>query len=259
MPDSTSIRKMFSGISPRYDLLNHLLSLGIDRGWRRRAVQSLRSAASNPGSGLPGDRGVQNPPIGATPPGSRSAPGRALDLCCGTGDLTLELARGGFETTGVDFCHEMLVRGMEKGSGNGSGRLRLAEGDALNLPFQDGSFEAATVAFGIRNLQSLERGLAEIARILSPGGRVAILEFGHPKGLLLSALYKFYLHGYVPVVGRLFSGDSEAYAYLASSIQAFPDKSIVSGHLVAAGFVDVAAEDQTGGIATLYTGSKPLP
>ena len=113
------------------------------------------------------------------------------------------------------------------------------------------------MAFGIRNLQRLETGLEEIARVLAPGGRVAILEFGHPKGVLLAALYKVYLLGYVPLVGRIVSGDAQAYSYLVSSIQAFPDKSIVSDHLKKAGFTEIAAEDQTGGIATLYTATKP--
>jgi len=232
MPESALVRRMFSGISPRYDLLNRLLSLGIDRGWRRRTVAALRN-------------------------GGPEGPGRALDLCCGTGDLALELASGGFRVTGVDFCHEMLVRGRQKA--RGAEAVRLAEGDALRLPFPDGVFTAASVAFGIRNLQDMDAGLAEMARVLRPGGRLAVLEFGRPRGWLLPLLYKVYLNAWVPVVGRLVSGDRAAYGYLASSIQAFPDVSVVEGRLLRAGFSRVEIEPLTGGIAWLYLATKPGP
>ena len=231
MPDGAAVKRMFSGISPRYDLLNRLLSLGIDRAWRRRTVAALRNGAGE-------------------------GPSPALDLCCGTGDLSLAMAAGGFAVTGLDFCHEMLVIGRAKVRGAGSSGVRMAEGDALCLPFRDRSFSAAAVAFGLRNLQSLEQGLAEMSRVLESGGRLAILEFGRPRGRLLPLVYRVYLNAWVPLVGRLLSGDGQAYAYLASSIQAFPHTSIVKDHLARAGFTSVTAEPLTSGIATLYLGTK---
>jgi demethylmenaquinone methyltransferase/2-methoxy-6-polyprenyl-1,4-benzoquinol methylase len=229
---------MFAGISSRYDLLNRLLSLGVDRSWRRRTVSAL--LGSFPGGG------------------ARAATSlTALDICCGTADLALDLARGGFRVTGVDFCHEMLVLGRSKcGRADGLGP-RLAEADALKLPFRDGTFAAATVAFGVRNLQDLDGGLAEIRRVLVPGGSLGVLEFGRPGGPLTASLYWIYLNGYVPVAGRVLSGDRSAYAYLASTIQAFPDQKTFPRRLAGAGFTGVRVEELTGGIANLYLATKP--
>lgn len=229
---------MFAGISPRYDLLNRLLSLGVDRGWRARTVAALSPSVRS------ACRSRENAPP-------------ALDICCGTGDLSLELAGGGFAVTGVDFCHEMLVLGRSKAQRNGRHTLRLAEADALSLPFRDGSFEAATVAFGVRNLQDLAVGLGEMMRVLRPGGRLAVLEFGRPRGFLLSLLYRVYLSSFVPLVGRLVSGDVQAYTYLSTSIRGFHDQTIFPRLLRDSGFSDVRVEELTGGIANLYLARKP--
>ena len=232
MPDASSIKTLFAGISLRYDLLNRLLSFGVDRAWRRRAVAALRRR----------QRDGQGPP--------------ALDVCCGTGDLSLELAAGGFEVAGVDFCHEMLVEGRRKISADRS-RILLSEADALHLPFPDATFAAATVAFGARNLADLDAGLREIQRVLKTGGSLAVLEFGRPDNPLTRALYGGYLNVVVPIVGRLISGRAGAYAYLSSSIQAFPDQSTFPDRLRRAGFAEVECNDLTFGIAALYVARKP--
>ena len=235
MPQGTAIRQMFAGISGRYDLLNRLLSLGIDRVWRRRTVEAVTGRGS----------------------GGSPRPGRVLDLCCGTGDLALALSARGHRVTGVDFCHEMLVLGRAKAAREPGAGLRMVEADALGLPFPEGSFDAATVAFGVRNLENLDRGLAEAARVLKPGGILAVLEFGRPRGLLMRGLYSVYLNGLVPLVGRLVSRDGTAYGYLSSSIQAFDDQSGFPARMERAGFTAVSCADLTGGIAALYTGRKP--
>jgi demethylmenaquinone methyltransferase / 2-methoxy-6-polyprenyl-1,4-benzoquinol methylase len=229
VPEATSIKMMFAGISPRYDLLNRLLSFGIDRIWRRRAVAALGASAS----------------------------GRVLDICCGTGDLGIDLSAAGGTVTGVDFCHEMLVLGRGKSARGGRALLRVAEADALRLPFSEGCFSAVAVAFGVRNLQDLDGGLREMARVLRPGGRLAVLEFGRPRAAAMRVLYAAYLNVWVPLVGRLVSGDGKAYAYLSSSIQAFPDQTLFPARLQRAGFTGVRCEDLTGGIAALYVAVKP--
>lgn len=229
MPQGDDIRVMFAGIAGRYDLLNRLLSLRIDRRWRRRTVRAV------------------------APP----RPGRILDLCCGTADLALDLAASGQAVTGVDFCREMLVIGRRKARRLGNAAPRLVEADALSLPFATGSYDGATVAFGVRNLQDLDRGLAEAARILKPGAVLAVLEFGRPRGRLLSPLYAFYLNVLVPLVGRLVSRDRGAYGYLSTSIQAFEDQQTFPRRLEKAGFVDIHCENLSGGIAALYTARKP--
>lgn len=226
---------MFAAISRRYDLLNRVLSLGVDRGWRRQTVQAI----SRP------------------PGGDHEQPRRVVDLCCGTGDLSVALASCGHDVTGVDFCHEMLVIGRRKGALLGEAAPRMVEADALALPFPDGSYDGATVAFGVRNLQDLGRGLAEAARILRPGGTLAVLEFGRPRGAVLKGLYRIYLNGVVPLVGRLISRNRRAYEYLSSSIQTFEDQEAFPRHLRQAGFTRIACTDLTGGIAALYTARKP--
>lgn len=226
-----AVRTMFAGITPRYDLLNRVLSLGVDRRWRRRAVESL-SRDGRPRAGA-----------------------RALDVCCGTGDLSADLASAGWRVTGVDFCHEMLVAGAGKPALSGAG-VRLAEGDALRLPFPDETFAAATVAFGVRNWQDLDAGLSELRRVLEPGGTLAVLEFGRPAGGAMKPLYHLYLNAIVPFVGRALSGNAGAYRYLATTIQAFPDQRRFPAHLERAGFGAVQVEDLTSGIAALYVARR---
>ena len=239
MPEAGFIREIFAAISSRYDLLNRVLSLGTDRRWRDRAVAAVTDGVS--GSNAP----------------------RILDVCCGTGDLTLALAGTGAWVAGADFCHEMLVLGREKAAhlratlGRSNGAVHLAEADALRLPFRDGAFAGVTVAFGVRNLSDLGAGLKELLRVLEPGGRLAILEFGRPRGRAIGALYALYLNVYVPVAGRLLSGSRDAYEWLASSIQAFPDQSLFPERLGRAGFTEIRAESLTFGIAALYVATKP--
>ncbi|HZE88690.1 MAG TPA: bifunctional demethylmenaquinone methyltransferase/2-methoxy-6-polyprenyl-1,4-benzoquinol methylase UbiE [Verrucomicrobiae bacterium] len=228
MPEASKIRSLFAGISARYDLINRILSFGIDRSWRLRAVRAVRDAAT-------GDA--------------------VLDLCCGTGDLSLALARGGLRVTGADFCHEMLVIGRAKSSRRNE-RVELIAADALKLPFSDATFAGATVAFGVRNLEDLDAGLAEIQRVLKPGAPLAVLEFGRPRGAVTGPLYTLYLNAFVPVAGRMISGSREAYEWLSSSIQAFPDQAAFPRRLERAGFTSVRVEELTFGIAALYVGRK---
>jgi demethylmenaquinone methyltransferase/2-methoxy-6-polyprenyl-1,4-benzoquinol methylase len=222
MPEAAFIRRMFAGVAPRYDLLNHLLSLGIDRRWRASVAARLALGPSE----------------------------RLLDLCCGTGDLALELA-GRCRALGCDFTWEMLTRARRKSRRRGLA-LELVAADALRLPFADGVFDAATVAFGVRNLEDLTGGLAELHRVLRPGGRLVILEFSQPNHPLLRLPYRLYLNGLLPLVGRLISHRREAYRYLADSIAGFPDPETLSRLLIGPGFRNVRFERLTGGIVAVH-------
>ena len=219
---------MFSAIAPRYDLLNHLLSLNVDRSWRRRAVDRL---------------------------GWEARPdGRYLDLCAGTLDLAVELARRpGFrgQVVGADFVLEMLRIGRRKDH-----RVRPIAADALALPFEDASFDGCMVAFGVRNLADLDAGLAEFARVLKPGARLVILEFSMPTAWPVRPLYRFYFRRVLPVVGRAVSRHVSAYSYLPDSVHAFPDPDAVCGAIAAAGMRSVTAEPLTFGVTTLYRGVR---
>jgi demethylmenaquinone methyltransferase/2-methoxy-6-polyprenyl-1,4-benzoquinol methylase len=223
MPAAEDIRRMFGAIAWRYDTLNRVLSLGTDRAWRRRTCDLL---------------GV--------------APGElAADLCCGTGDLALELASRGARVVGVDFSPQMLRLAA------GKGLTRLAEADALRLPFPDARFDVVTVAFGVRNLADLRAGLAEIRRILRPGGRAGILEFARPKGHIFPHVYRGYLRLILPAVGAAVSRRRAAYRYLATSIQAFPDQPKMKTILREGGFDRVTHTDFARGIAALYIAHRP--
>lgn len=266
MPQASTIKMMFAGISPRYDLLNRILSLGVDRRWRRRAVRAVSDGLFSDGGADAASRARREGIDG--PAGARRGSAlRALDVCCGTGDLSLDLARAGFSVTGVDFCREMLIIGREKvASSTGEsviqsgsrprGVIDLAEADALNLPLRDSSFDAACVAFGVRNLEDLDAGLREFARVIRSGGRIAVLEFGRPRGAIMRALYRVYLNVLVPLIGRLVSGRAGAYAYLSSSIQAFPDQTSFPERLRRAGFTETTTHDLTFGVAALYVGRR---
>jgi demethylmenaquinone methyltransferase/2-methoxy-6-polyprenyl-1,4-benzoquinol methylase len=221
---------MFEQIAPSYDRLNHLLSLNIDQRWRRLAVRHLLDRIEQPGT-------------------------LALDLCCGTADLTIELARH-TRVIGCDFCHPMLVLGNEKLAAT-KGRATLTEGDALQLPFAEGQFDAVTIAFGLRNLARVEGGLAEIFRVLKPGGRVAILEFSRPVVPILRPLFQFYFHQILPRIGGLLSGSTEAYRYLPQSVRHFPDQSTLAGMMRTIGFIDVRYRNLSAGIAALHLGDRP--
>jgi demethylmenaquinone methyltransferase/2-methoxy-6-polyprenyl-1,4-benzoquinol methylase len=236
VPDNTNaanehagrVREMFSGIAKRYDLLNHLLSGNVDKRWRRIVAIRVREKLSSSNS-------------------------RILDVACGTGDLSLTL----FETTGArvvgaDFCRPML----EIAAGKTSDQLPLIEGDALALPFRDGTFEVVTIAFGLRNLASVEGGLAELRRVLKPGGWVAVLEFSRPANAILRPLFGLYFTKVLPLMGGLISGSRRAYSYLPASVQKFPDQQQLSLLMQRAGFDQVQFENLTGGIAALHMGRR---
>lgn len=221
---------MFSAIAPRYDLLNHLLSLNIDRRWRRLTRRRLELH------------------LGTEP--------AILDLCSGTGDLALELSRLG-AVVGCDFCHPMLVRGHEKvRSARLAGRIQFVEGDALQLPFAGGHFDAVTIAFGLRNLQDYREGLKEMSRVLSEKGILAVLEFSQPRLPLFRHLYLFYFLKLLPKLGGWISGDSQAYSYLPQSVREFPDPEALAELIREAGFNEVRFYRLTGGVAYLHLGFK---
>jgi demethylmenaquinone methyltransferase/2-methoxy-6-polyprenyl-1,4-benzoquinol methylase len=212
------VRSMFDRIAPVYDAMNRLMTAGLDRRWRRSTVTAVVS---------PGDR--------------------VLDACCGTGDLAIAAAAAGGKVTGVDFSKPMLERARRKAPA-----IDWVEGDALALPFEDGSFAAATVGFGVRNLSDLEAGLRELRRVLRPGGRVAILEITRPQGLL-APFYRFWFDGVIPVAGKVLPGGS-AYAYLPASVKRFPDPQGLAKLLDEAGFDDIRWRLFAGGIVALHTG-----
>jgi demethylmenaquinone methyltransferase / 2-methoxy-6-polyprenyl-1,4-benzoquinol methylase len=224
------VQTIFSEIAPRYDLLNHVLSLNIDRRWRRRAVNRLEWETR--------------------------PEGRFLDACAGTFDLAIELAkRTGFRGSVIasDFARPMLVEGAGKLAGL---PVRPVCGDSLRLPFPDGTFDGAMVAFGVRNLSDLGRGLEELRRVLRPGARLVILEFTEPPNALLRRLYLFYFHRILPVLGRIVSGHPWAYTYLPESVKEFPGPQALADRMEAAGFRDAGWKLLNGGIAALHSGTK---
>lgn len=222
---------MFSQIARRYDLANRVLSLNRDRVWRRELVQH---AAPQPGE-------------------------RLLDLCTGTGDVAIEFARAcpNLQIVGVDLSETMLRVAREKCARLGT-RVQLVHGNALELPFAPDSFEIVTIAFGLRNLPDRAQGLSEIYRVLSPGGRVLILEFSLPQGFLARSVYLPYLRYIVPWVGEMLTGARAPYEYLRDSILTFPDRAQLLEELYETGFRPVGYRDLTLGIATLYWGGKAI-
>lgn len=229
----TRVRKMFGQIAPRYDLLNHLLSMNVDKYWRWRTVRAV-------------------PPAGDAP---------ILDLCTGTGDLALAYYRasgGRTRIVGADFCHPMLVRGRDKGRCAGAnGRLAFIEADAQRLPFPDDHFQIVCVAFGLRNVADTDRGLAEMARVCQPGGRVAVLEFSQPAWRPFRAAYGWYFRHVLPRIGQALSkNNQDAYNYLPESVRQFPCGEALAARMRAAGLRGVGYQPLTFGIATLYVGTK---
>lgn len=219
---------MFARIAGRYDLLNRVLSLGIDRSWRRRTV---RAAGEVSGEAV-------------------------LDVCCGTGDLSLDFARAGARVTGVDFTPQMLAFAAPKLVG-GPAPFLFAQGDALCLPVRDRSVAVASVAFGLRNLADPDRGLRELARVVRPGGRVLVLEFTTPRGRLLGALYRFYFTRVLPFIGGLVSGDAAAYRYLPDTVLAWERPEALAERMRRAGLEDCRFDALSGGIACLHSGRVP--
>jgi demethylmenaquinone methyltransferase / 2-methoxy-6-polyprenyl-1,4-benzoquinol methylase len=212
------VRRMFDRIAPVYDAMNRLMTAGLDRRWRDEAAAAVVR---------PGDR--------------------VLDVCCGTGDLAIAAAKAGGKVTGLDFSEPMLARAREKNPD-----IDWVSGDALGLPFPDGSFDAATVGFGVRNLDDLERGLAELRRVLKPGGRVAILEITRPQGVL-APFYRFWFDGVIPLAGTVLPGGS-AYSYLPASVRRFPAPQALAKLLDEAGFDEIRWRLFAGGIVALHTG-----
>jgi demethylmenaquinone methyltransferase / 2-methoxy-6-polyprenyl-1,4-benzoquinol methylase len=229
----TRIRQMFGHIAPTYDLLNHLLSLNIDKYWRWRTTRIV-------------------PPMGTAP---------ILDLCSGTGDLALAYDRaagGKVAIFGADFCHEMLLPAIRKtAKRKAEGRIRYVEADAQKLPFPDDAFQIATVAFGLRNVTDTDRGIAEMVRVTQPGGRVAILEFSQPRGWLFGRVYRFYFRHVLPRIGQWLSRSQDnAYRYLPASVMEFPAGEVLAERLRGHGLGKVNWYTFTFGIATLYVGTK---
>ncbi len=230
------VREMFRQIAPKYDLMNHLLSLNIDRYWRWQSVRRIRFQDVHP----------------------------VLDTCTGTGDLALAIARRApksVEVVGSDFCHAMLEIANEKAFGNQDAysRVRFLEADSQYLPFADDLFQCVTVAFGLRNVTDTARGLSEMARVCRPGGQVMVLEFSRPRMWGLRQSYNFYFQRILPAIGQWFANnDRSAYKYLPESVGQFPDGQVLADMMTAAGLRDVKFTPMTFGVATIYEGSKPL-
>jgi demethylmenaquinone methyltransferase / 2-methoxy-6-polyprenyl-1,4-benzoquinol methylase len=222
---------MFDAIAPRYDLLNHVLSAGLDRRWRNRAVDAL---VLDPGS-------------------------RVLDLCTGTCDLAIAVVRRSHAASvvGVDFAGRMLAHGLDKVTAAGlSSRISLVRGDATRVPLADSSCDAATIAFGIRNVAEPRLALAEVARALTRGGRLAILEFGHPQIPGIRTLYSWYFRYLLPLVGRLVSKHQSAYSYLPASVGTFPPPHEFARLLESSGFTNVRTIPLTFGIVYLFIAER---
>jgi demethylmenaquinone methyltransferase/2-methoxy-6-polyprenyl-1,4-benzoquinol methylase len=237
---SRKVREMFTQIAPRYDLLNHILSLQIDRLWRARAARRLRNVLGQPDA-------------------------LVLDLCCGTGDLAFSLARAGrARVIGADFAHTMLVRAkkksihLAKNSNPGNAQaMQFFEADALRLPFAAESFNLVATAFGFRNLANYETGLREIQRVLKPGGTLAILEFTEPPRGVLGALYRWYFRSVLPKIGQLISGERLAYTYLPKSVARFFRPAELASLMETAGYQAVEFSVWTLGTVALHTGVRP--
>jgi demethylmenaquinone methyltransferase/2-methoxy-6-polyprenyl-1,4-benzoquinol methylase len=238
-----NIQQMFDSIAPRYDLLNHVLSAGVDRLWWSRTARALRTILARPEATV-------------------------VDLCCGTGDMTLALDRfrpqpganskqpapiGSSPILAIDFSHAMLSRGAKKFAGR---NILPIEADALHLPLASNSVDLVTSAFGFRNLASYPDGLAELHRVLRPGGEIAILDFNQPTGLLGLA-YNFYFRGILPRLGRLLSSDPAAYTYLPESVARFPRPARMIELITTAGFVSASWTSYTFGVAGVFRAIKP--
>jgi demethylmenaquinone methyltransferase/2-methoxy-6-polyprenyl-1,4-benzoquinol methylase len=236
-PDNTSsaskkiqVEQMFDSIAGRYDFLNHFLSLGIDKGWRKKAISSIKDLK----------------------------PKQILDVATGTADLAIAaLELNPEKIIGIDISQQMLnvgidkIRLMEKDK-----IITLTKGDSENLPFDNGSFDAVTVAFGVRNFEDLDKGLKEILRVLKPGGKIAILEFSKPRNFPFKQVYNFYFSNILPFLGRWVSKSQNAYAYLPESVKHFPDGKDFLERLHLAGFKETKQTTLTFGTCSLYNGTK---
>ncbi len=228
------VADMFNNISPKYDLLNHLLSLGIDIYWRKKAIKLLSK--------------------------HQPQPERLLDVATGTADFALEANKKlkPAKITGVDISEGMLEVGRQKIQKLGLGKtITLEVGDSENLPFEDDTFDAVIVSFGVRNFENLEKGLAEIFRVLQENGTLVVLEFSKPRAFPFKQLYNFYFKNILPLVGKVISKDQSAYTYLPESVQAFPDGEKFNNILRKLGYHSVLCKPLTFGISSIYVGHKP--
>lgn len=226
------VREMFRQVAPRYDLMNHLLSLNIDRYWRWRAARTLKYGSDAP----------------------------LLDVCTGTGDLAFMIARRAATgpVVGCDFCGAMLRLAQRKQPPDPQRQVHFLEADAQTLPFPDETFQAVTVAFGLRNVADTDRGLSEMARVCRPGGQVLVLEFSSPTLPGFRQLYRFYFNHVLPRIGEaLARNDKAAYRYLNRSVGQFPDGPQLLERMEMAGLAETAYRPLTGGVATIYLGTKP--
>lgn len=224
------VEQMFDSISPKYDFLNHFLSVGIDNIWRRKCVNTLREVN----------------------------PKTILDVATGTGDLAIAcLKLKPSKVTGLDLSAGMLEKGKEKMKKKGyDDIISMQKGDSENLPFEDNSFDATTVGFGVRNFENLEKGISEIHRVIKSGGKLAVLEFSKPTNPIFKAVYNLYFLKILPLFGKVFSKSNSAYTYLPKSVQAFPDGQDFLDVLEKCGFTNTKATPLTLGICTIYTGIK---
>lgn len=226
-----AVRSMFASVAPRYDFLNHVLSLGRDIVWRRAAARALKDVLAQPAS-------------------------RVADICCGTGDLSFCLSRQSQGLVlGADFCHPMLSIARGK-TGAQRRRVHFLEADALRLPFADASMDAVASAFGFRNLANYNRGIEEMRRVLKSGGRLAILEFSRVQWPVFGPLFRFYFRLVLPRIGAWISGVEGPYSYLPDSVAKFPDQDVLAEMLRAAGFRKVSYSNFTGGVAALHVAEK---
>jgi demethylmenaquinone methyltransferase/2-methoxy-6-polyprenyl-1,4-benzoquinol methylase len=228
------VNDLFATIAPRYDLINDLQSFGLHRGWKRKLV---RLAQGRPGH-------------------------LALDVCCGTGDVTFALAKAGLEAIGLDFSEAMLEVARERNirihRGDESDTLpRFLRGDAQHIPFPDGSFDVITVSYGLRNLARWQTGLAEMFRVAKPGGRLLVLDFGKPDNAFWRACYFAYLRALVPLFGRIFCGDSQTHGYILESLRHYPAQHGVADEMRRLGCHDVRIINLLGGMMTINYGLKP--
>lgn len=226
-----AVREMFGGIAKRYDLLNHVLSINIDKIWRRLVRKKLANILERPDAVV-------------------------LDVACGTGDLSTELQTGAnARVIGTDFCRPMLAVAAEKNAKNNT-TIPYIEGDAMSLPFADAEFDAVTIAFGLRNLSNFRDGLVELRRVLKPGGKLAVLEFSAPVVPGFRQAFQFYFSHVLPRIGGAVSGSRGAYEYLPDSVSKFPDQKRLVKMMEEVGFTTVEYQNLTGGIATIHLGVR---
>lgn len=236
---SAKVHELFARIAPRYDLINDLQSFFLHRYWKRRVIKVARPQPGEP----------------------------ALDVCCGTGDIALRLAAAGARVVGLDFSERMLAVASgrspgaaetdDRGLPRSAGQVRWVQGDAQHLPFADNTFGAVTIGYGLRNLASWQEGLREMRRVARPGGRFVVLDFGKPDNRLWRALYFGYLRLFVPVLGRLFCGDAQAYAYILESLKHYPAQDGVAGCMRDLGLTNVRVIYFLGGVMTINYGERP--